>query len=100
MTFTLTTAPTQKPKTARSLKAVAKQPAQKKTKTEMVLRLLRRPKGATIEELGKATDWQAHSVRGFLSGTVKKRMGLEVTSEKDSKGIRRYRLDGDTTTGR
>jgi site-specific DNA recombinase len=57
MTFALKTAPTQKPNHANNTrKAAAKQPAQKKTKTEMVLSLLRRPKGATIEDLGKATD--------------------------------------------
>ena len=54
--------------------------------------LLKRPKGATLEDLTKATDWQAHSVRGFLSGTLKKRMGLTVLSEKDDKGTRRYRI--------
>ncbi len=62
------------------------------TKTEQVLGLLRRAKGASISDLCTATGWQAHSVRGFLSGTVKKKMGLAVVSEKDGKGIRRYRI--------
>ena len=43
----------------------------------------------------KATGWQAHSVRGLLSGTAKKKMGLDVVSEKDTKGVRRYRIADD-----
>jgi hypothetical protein len=66
--------------------------APKSTKTQHVLHLLERPKGASITDLMKTTGWQAHSVRGFLSGTVKKKMGLAVVSEKDGKGIRRYRI--------
>ncbi len=69
--------------------------ARKTTKTEQVLGLLRRPKGASISDLSKATGWQTHSVRGFLSGTVKKKMGLKVVSEKDTKGVRRYRVAKD-----
>ena len=65
----------------------------KVTKASKILTLLRRPKGATLVDLSKATDWQEHSLRGFLSGTVKKRMGLDVTSEKDAKGVRRYRIE-------
>jgi len=62
------------------------------SKQDRVLTLLRRPKGATLAEIGKATDWQEHSIRGFLSGTCKKRLKLNVASEKDAKGIRRYRI--------
>jgi len=62
------------------------------TKSEKIIRLLKRPAGATIADLQKATGWQAHSVRGFLSGTVKKRMGSAVISEKDDKGVRRYKV--------
>jgi len=54
---------------------------------------MRRRKGTTIAELMAATGWQAHSVRGFLSGTVKKRMNLVVQSEKDDKGTRHYRVE-------
>jgi Protein of unknown function (DUF3489) len=50
------------------------------TKTAKILALLRRSSGATLQELRKATGWQAHSVRGFLSGTLKKRMGQCVDS--------------------
>ena len=71
---------------------VAKRTSATSTKTEKALALLRRPRGVTIAELGKATGWQAHSVRGFMSGTLKKRKGLEIVSEKDEKDVRRYRI--------
>lgn len=50
--------------------------AREDSKAANVLALLRRPDGANLKELRKATGWQAHSVRGFLSGTVAKRMGF------------------------
>ena len=62
------------------------------TKSENIIQLLKRPSGATIAELQKATGWQAHSVRGFLSGTLKKQMRLNVISEKVDDGERRYRI--------
>lgn len=71
---------------------VIKTTAARATKTGKALALLRRPKGVTVAELGKATGWQKHSVRGFMSGTLKKRKGLEIVSEKDEKGVRRYRV--------
>ena len=60
------------------------------SKAARVLELLKRPGGATSKELMKATGWQPHSVRGFLSGTVGKRMGLAVTSTKGEDGERSY----------
>ncbi len=61
------------------------------SKQDIVIALLRRGNGASVEEMMAATDWQAHSVRGFMSGALKKRLGLEVVSEKDAKtGERRY----------
>ena len=62
------------------------------TKSEKIIRLLKRPSGATITELQKATGWQAHSVRGFISATIKKQMELNVSSEKTKTGKRRYRI--------
>jgi len=62
------------------------------TKTQVCLGLLRRKMGATLCELMSTTGWQAHSVRGFLSGTVKRKRGLTLTSTKDEEGERRYRL--------
>ena len=70
----------------------AKTPTAAMTKSETVIQLLRRSKGATVADLQKATGWQAHSVRGFLSGTLRKRMGLTINSERSDSGIRRYRL--------
>ena len=63
-----------------------------KTKKETVIGLLARSKGATIADLQRATGWQAHSVRGFLSGTLKKRLGLTLSSERPADGARRYKL--------
>ena len=62
------------------------------TKTDQCLELLTAPDGATIDELQAATGWQAHSVRGFLAGTVKKKLGLTLDSEKADDGVRRYRV--------
>jgi len=60
------------------------------SKAAKVLDLLKRPGGATAKELMKATGWQPHSVRGFLSGTVGKKLGLAVTSTKAEDGERTY----------
>jgi hypothetical protein len=62
-----------------------------KTKSDAVIALLTRSRGATIDEMMTATGWQAHSVRGFMAGTVKKKLGRSVTSETTSKG-RVYRI--------
>jgi hypothetical protein len=60
------------------------------SKTAKILALLQRPGGATSKQLMKATGWLPHSVRGFLSGTVGKQMGLTVTSTKGEDGERAY----------
>jgi Protein of unknown function (DUF3489) len=62
------------------------------SKTAKVLALLQRPEGASLSQLQKATGWQAHSVRGFLSGALKKKMGLRVDSTKLQDGQRTYRV--------
>jgi len=54
--------------------------------------MLRAPKGATIEEIMAATGWQSHTVRGAMAGALKKKLGLEVTSEKVEGRGRVYRL--------
>jgi hypothetical protein len=63
------------------------------TKQERVLTLLSQPEGASIEEMMQATDWLQHSVRGFLAGTVKKKLGFLLTSLKPNGGVRRYRIE-------
>ena len=50
------------------------------------------PEGATIATMMTATHWQPHSVRGFLAGVVRKRLGLELRSEKIDGGDRVYRI--------
>jgi hypothetical protein len=62
------------------------------SKTAKVLDLLKRAGGVTGKELMKATGWQPHSVRGFLSGTVAKKMGLTVISTKGEDGERSYSI--------
>ncbi len=62
------------------------------TKQALLIDLLTRKKGATINEAVAATGWQPHSVRGAISSTLKKKLGLAVTSEKPGDGPRRYRI--------
>jgi Protein of unknown function (DUF3489) len=100
-----TTPQPRRPKAAKKSKAsaVAKgvKPKQRKpshkgaregSKKAEILALIQRPKGATLAEIMKATGWQAHSVRGFVSGTLGKRMGLIVESARREDGQRVYRL--------
>jgi hypothetical protein len=62
------------------------------TKQAKVIAMLKQPNGATIPEIVAATEWQPHTVRGFFAGALKKRLGIEVTSEKvDGRG-RVYRM--------
>jgi hypothetical protein len=62
------------------------------SKAAKVLDLLKRSDGVTLKELMKATAWQAHSVRGFLSGTIGKKLGLKVASTKTEDGERTYSI--------
>ena len=62
------------------------------SKKAVVLELLKRSGGATLQELMTATGWQAHSVRGFISGTLGKKMGLTVASAKTEDGARTYSI--------
>ena len=78
-------APKKAPKAAKKANG-----AREGSKTAKILDLLKRPDGATLAELMKVTGWQAHSVRGFLSGTVGKKLGLTVASTKGENGERWY----------
>jgi len=64
--------------------------ARQGSKTEKVLELLKRSGGASLKDIMKATEWQAHSVRGFLSGTIGKKMGLKLESTKSEDRERVY----------
>ncbi len=68
--------------------------ARQGTKQALLISLLKRKKGATIEAIVAATGWQAHSVRGAISGTLKKKLGLAVTSERVGGGSRVYQIAG------
>ena len=77
-------------KTAKAKEAAPE--AREGSKKSIVLDLLRRKGGATIAEIAKATDWQNHSIRGFISGTLGKKMGLTVESSKNDAGERSYKI--------
>ena len=63
-----------------------------KTKLAQLEAMLRRPNGATIDQISKSLAWQAHSVRGAMSGALKKKQGLTITNEKTDDGRRLYRI--------
>lgn len=62
------------------------------SKTEIVLKKLHLARGVTIAQIMEATDWQAHSVRGFMSAVARKKLGLNLVSEIGKDGQRRYRI--------
>lgn len=88
-----------KPKTAPKAKPAKKAhkaakkagPARDGSKAAKIIGLLKRPEGATLAEIMKATNWQAHSVRGFLSTTSKKH-GLKIKSTRTGAGERTYKI--------
>ena len=64
-----------------------------KTKKQIAITLLERPKGASLAEMQQAMGWQEHSIRGFLAATVKKMPGVTLLSEKAEDTPRRYRIE-------
>jgi Protein of unknown function (DUF3489) len=75
----------------RSAPASSKPAAGPDTKHARIIAMLRTPTGATIASLVTATEWQQHSVRGFLAGVVRKKLGLNLVSQQTDKG-RVYRI--------
>jgi hypothetical protein len=65
--------------------------AKRPSKQDEVIAMRRRPEGATVDEVARATGWQRHTVRGVFSGTLKKKLGLTVASAKEERG-RVYRI--------
>jgi Protein of unknown function (DUF3489) len=88
--------PAKAKKTATPKKAAkatkAKRTSRPGSKASIVLDLMKRKEGATLPEIAKATDWQNHSIRGFVSGHVTKKLGLKVESTKSEAGERTYRI--------
>ncbi len=73
--------------------AVATAPTPREgTKQATMIAMLQRKSGATIAEIVEATGWQPHTVRGAFAGALKKKLGLNIVSEKDDKRGRVYRI--------
>lgn len=62
------------------------------TKQAILIELLKRPEGATLPQMTEATGWQVHTVRGAMAGALKKKLGLEITSDKQPGSDRIYRI--------
>jgi len=75
----------------RSASASSRSATRPNTKHDRIIAMLRTPAGATIASLVTATEWQQHSIRGFLAGVIRKTLGLNLISEKTEKG-RVYRI--------
>lgn len=84
--------PIEMPKPEERPHAASARLAREHTKQALMIELLRRPEGASIDQIAEATGWQRHSVRGVLSRAIKKELGLNLVSEKPQGGQRIYRI--------
>ena len=92
--------PRKEPMTQAEIDAIATQPTQvedkprsrENSKQAQVIAMLKRPEGATINQICAATGWQAHTVRGTFAGAFKKKLGLAITSSKESGAERIYKI--------
>jgi len=87
-----TTAAKNAPKAKKAAKLAEAAGPREGSKTAQVVAMLQRKNGATLADIMEATSWQAHSVRGFISGTLSKKMGLTINSTKGENGQRTYSL--------
>jgi hypothetical protein len=85
-------APTPRGKARKALPKPKGRAASSQSKKDLVLQMLRRQSGVTIADIIAKTGWQPHSVRGFFSGLVKKKLKLPLTSEVSKNGVRRYHI--------
>jgi hypothetical protein len=74
-----------------ALEALPDPQSARPSKQAEVIGLMRRPEGATVEEVRAATGWQPHTVRGVFSGALKKKLGLAIVAAKEERG-RVYRI--------
>ncbi len=92
--------PRKGPMTQAEIDAIATQPTQvedkprsrENSKQAQVIAMLKRPEGATVAQICAATGWQAHTVRGTFAGAFKKKLGLAITSSKESGAERIYKI--------
>jgi hypothetical protein len=86
----------EQPKAQRKVKSRASRTAAPRSRVDskqaQLIAMLRRAKGATVDEMAEALSWQPHTVRGAIAGALKKKLGLDVTSEKDTKRGRVYHV--------
>ena len=86
--------PAEAPQPPASQPAALRPKTREGTKQAQLIAMLRRAEGATIAQIVEVTGWQPHTVRGALAGALKKRLGLEVASEKIEGNDRVYRIAG------
>ena len=85
---------TRKPRAAKTPAAESKSRTRADSKQAKLIEMLKRAQGATIDEIATAFDWQNHTVRGAIAGALKKKLGLDVKSEKVEGRGRVYRIAG------